>query len=211
MNSDLCNETFSNELFKSVFDDAEDGMWILHDTKLLVCNKTAADQLGYRDPEELQNIHPAEISPNRQIDGRWSTEKAYEMVTIAQRKGHHKFIWQHVRKNGSEISLEVSLNIVRYKNIWPLHVVWRNIVEEAPDPRNRISHREQECLIWTALGNTSAQIAEILGLSEQTVNNYLTSATRKLHANNRTQAVALAYEKGLLKSPNMCMAEATTH
>ncbi|MBO6507539.1 MAG: PAS domain-containing protein [Roseibium sp.] len=198
----LRDDFFKDDIFKSVFEDASDGMWILHDRKLMMCNNSAAHLLGYKDPDDLQNLHPAEISPRRQLDGQWSSEKAHEMMSIARHNGHHRFTWQHLHKDGSRISMEVSLNVVHYKHLRPLHVVWRDVSEDTTDSRNRISHREQECLIWTALGKTSAQTAEILSLSEQTINNYLASATRKLHANNRTQAVAIAYEQGLLKRPN---------
>ncbi|MFD1745835.1 LuxR family transcriptional regulator [Rhizobium helianthi] len=59
--------------------------------------------------------------------------------------------------------------------------------------------REISCLIWTAAGKTSAEIAEILQLSEHTVNHYLNRATKKLDAVNRTQTVAKALRLGLIK------------
>ena len=43
------------------------------------------------------------------------------------------------------------------------------------------------------------EIAEILGLSEHTINHYLNRATKKLDAVNRTQAVAKALRLGLIK------------
>ena len=42
-------------------------------------------------------------------------------------------------------------------------------------------------------------IAEILTLSEHTVNHYLNRATKKLDTVNRTQAVAKALRIGLIK------------
>lgn len=62
-----------------------------------------------------------------------------------------------------------------------------------------LSERELDCLNWTSAGKTSAEIAEILNLSEHTVNHYLNRATRKLDAVNRTQAVAKAFRLGLVK------------
>ena len=51
----------------------------------------------------------------------------------------------------------------------------------------------------TAAGKTSVEIAEILTLSEHTINHYLNRATKKLDAVNRTQAVAKALRLGLIK------------
>ncbi|MBB6482890.1 LuxR family transcriptional regulator [Rhizobium lusitanum] len=62
-----------------------------------------------------------------------------------------------------------------------------------------LTDREIDCLNWTAAGKTSAEIAEILSLSEHTVNHYLNRATKKLDTVNRTQAVAKALRVGLIK------------
>ncbi len=62
-----------------------------------------------------------------------------------------------------------------------------------------LSEREIDCLTWTSAGKTSAEIAEILGLSEHTVNHYLNRAARKLDSVNRTQAVAKSLRLGLIK------------
>lgn len=62
-----------------------------------------------------------------------------------------------------------------------------------------LTDREIDCLNWTAAGKTSAEIAEILVLSEHTVNHYLNRATKKLDTVNRTQAVAKALRVGLIK------------
>lgn len=62
-----------------------------------------------------------------------------------------------------------------------------------------LTDREIDCLNWTAAGKTSAEIAEILGLSEHTVNHYLNRAAKKLDTVNRAQAVAKALRSGLIK------------
>ncbi|TCL75838.1 autoinducer binding domain-containing protein [Rhizobium sp. BK251] len=62
-----------------------------------------------------------------------------------------------------------------------------------------LTDREIDCLNWTAAGKTSAEIADILSLSEHTVNHYLNRATKKLDTVNRTQAVAKALRVGLIK------------
>ncbi|KQT85560.1 LuxR family transcriptional regulator [Aurantimonas sp. Leaf443] len=64
--------------------------------------------------------------------------------------------------------------------------------------RNPLSGRERDCLKLAMLGKTSAEIGIILGLSEYTVSQYLSAATRKMDASNRTHAVALAAQLGYL-------------
>jgi DNA-binding CsgD family transcriptional regulator len=61
-----------------------------------------------------------------------------------------------------------------------------------------ISKRELECLKLTANGFTSEAIAEQLGLSVHTANQYLTNSAQKLDAVNRTHAVAKALRMRLI-------------
>ncbi|WP_152046427.1 helix-turn-helix transcriptional regulator [Aureimonas psammosilenae] len=63
---------------------------------------------------------------------------------------------------------------------------------------NPLTPRERDCLKLAMLGKTSSEIGIILSLSEYTVSQYLTAATRKMNASNRTHAVAIAAQMGYL-------------
>jgi DNA-binding CsgD family transcriptional regulator len=65
-----------------------------------------------------------------------------------------------------------------------------------PDPL--LASRELDVLACVALGWTNAQIAADLGITTETVKSYLRSATRKLHARTRLEAVVAARRLGLL-------------
>lgn len=62
----------------------------------------------------------------------------------------------------------------------------------------QLSERELECLTWVALGRTDAEIAEILHRSPTTARFHVDNAIGKLGARNRTQAVAIASQLGLI-------------
>ncbi|QNM95668.1 LuxR family transcriptional regulator [Chitinimonas koreensis] len=68
----------------------------------------------------------------------------------------------------------------------------------APDNGAKLTFREVEILRWTADGKTSADIADILGLTERTVNFHINNVVAKLGAANRTAAVVRALTLGLL-------------
>lgn len=55
-----------------------------------------------------------------------------------------------------------------------------------------LGKREVETLTWAARGKTSAEIAQILGLSKRTVDFHIENARGKLGVTTRTQAVAKA-------------------
>ncbi len=64
-----------------------------------------------------------------------------------------------------------------------------------PDP---LTDRERQVLRMAGDGQTSADIANALHLSEGTVRNYLSEAINKLGAGNRVEADRIAREKGWL-------------
>ena len=64
-----------------------------------------------------------------------------------------------------------------------------------PDP---LTDRERQVLRMAGEGQTSADIASSLHLSEGTVRNYLSEAISKLGATNRVEAARIAREKGWL-------------
>lgn len=59
-----------------------------------------------------------------------------------------------------------------------------------------LTPRETEIIDYVALGNLNKQIADKLGISEQTIKNHMSSILRKLDANDRTQAVVMAMRYG---------------
>jgi LuxR family transcriptional regulator len=65
-------------------------------------------------------------------------------------------------------------------------------------PRAQLSAREAEVLRWMADGKTSVEAADILGLSERTVNFHVANAILKLGAANKTAAVVKAALLGLI-------------
>jgi DNA-binding NarL/FixJ family response regulator len=59
-----------------------------------------------------------------------------------------------------------------------------------------LTHRETQILKYVADGNTNKQIAHVLGISEQTIKSHVSAILRKLNANDRAHAVALAMRNG---------------
>jgi DNA-binding NarL/FixJ family response regulator len=55
-----------------------------------------------------------------------------------------------------------------------------------------LTQREVQILSHIANGNTNKQVAHALGISDQTIKNHVSAILRKLNANDRAHAVALA-------------------
>jgi DNA-binding NarL/FixJ family response regulator len=71
------------------------------------------------------------------------------------------------------------------------------------EPRDHVdpfTPRERAVLTLVAAGRTNRQVGEELYISEKTVSVHLSRIMTKLGANRRAEAVATAYERGLLES-----------
>jgi DNA-binding CsgD family transcriptional regulator len=67
-----------------------------------------------------------------------------------------------------------------------------------PTDQSNLTAREREVLAWTSHGKSAWEIGEILGIAKRTVDEHAQTATRKLGAANRTQAVAIAVRDCLI-------------
>jgi DNA-binding NarL/FixJ family response regulator len=66
--------------------------------------------------------------------------------------------------------------------------------------REQITNRETEILALIARGSSNRAIADLIGVSENTVRAHLRSLSRKLGVHNRLQAVSVAISTGLIGS-----------
>jgi DNA-binding CsgD family transcriptional regulator/tetratricopeptide (TPR) repeat protein len=64
-----------------------------------------------------------------------------------------------------------------------------------------LTDRERDVLERVALGRTNRQVGEELYISEKTVSVHLSRVMAKLGASRRAEAVAIAYDRGLLTAP----------
>lgn len=67
-----------------------------------------------------------------------------------------------------------------------------------PEAEVNLTEREVEVLRWTAEGKTSYEVAEIIGITERTINYHINNAVAKLNASNKTAAAIRAGMLGLL-------------
>lgn len=69
----------------------------------------------------------------------------------------------------------------------------------AHDTHGPLTRRETEVVRWVAFGETSAEIGERLGITEETVKSHVRNAMAKLGARSRAHLVAKALTGGLIE------------
>lgn len=123
-------------------------------------------------------------------------------VPVHQPGGRTAYVSWFERDSGKLRSL--------YQDTWhETHLISHAFIEHALDLNDAgcadharaevLTARELECLRWAAHGRTEAEIAAIIGRSRETVHFHLQNVHRKLHANNRAHAVAIACSHGLIR------------
>ncbi len=73
----------SESKFRLLFERSADAMFLLDGKTFIDCNNAAVEMMKSSSRDELLDLHPSEISPERQRDGRSSREKSEEMIKEA--------------------------------------------------------------------------------------------------------------------------------
>lgn len=95
--------------FKSLFDFANDSIFLMEDDIFIDCNKKTLELFGCKK-EDIIGKKPYSLSPELQPDNRSSKEKAIEKITLALSGIPQRFEWQHKKLSGELFDTEVSLN-----------------------------------------------------------------------------------------------------
>ena len=93
------------------------------------CNDATVKILKLKNKSDVFKLHPAQLSPERQPDGRLSMEKSGEMDRIAREKGFHRFEWVHQNMKGETFPVQVTINAVTIDGKPALIAVWHDLSE----------------------------------------------------------------------------------
>jgi DNA-binding NarL/FixJ family response regulator len=147
------------------------------------------------------------ITQNQQLTTRvviLTTFERDEYVFEAMQAGASGFLL----KNAPPEELIHAVRVVAAGDALLAPSVTRRIIEQfarrpvEPDVRERLeslTQREREVLVMLARGNSNAELAAELFVTEGTIKTHVSSLLAKLGLRDRVQAVVLAYESGLVR------------
>ncbi len=95
--------------FHGVFMDLNDPFMILDSEGYLECNDATVRVFEAENKDQILNLHPSQLSPFNQTDGRPSHEAADQMISLALEKGTHRFEWDHQTIGGRIFPVEITL------------------------------------------------------------------------------------------------------
>lgn len=118
-------------------------------------------------------------------------EEIYAAVKFGARGFVHK-------EAASEEILRAIRAVARGEQAFPMHIQQRLASDQMTA---RLSSREVEILQLVATGLTNKEVAKALNISQFTVRNHLNHITQKLDATDRTEAIFIALQTGLISPP----------
>lgn len=119
----------SEEKYKSLFESASDAILLMDKEIFIDCNPATLKMFDCHK-EDIIGQPPYRFSPTSQPDGRFSKEKALELIKRAFEGERPFFEWVHTKLDGTPFYAEVRLNRLKLKNNYYLLAIVRDISEK---------------------------------------------------------------------------------
>ena len=161
--------------------------------------RTAALELGSKIARHFPNTKVIMLSPNPDDEDLFECIKTAAVACLSRNTAVEELVSTIRRASNGEYPINESL-MTRPR-------VARRVLEQFQGVSSMgriipetviatLTKREAQVLGYIADGNTNKQVADTLGISEQTIKSHVSAILRKMNANDRAHAVALALRSG---------------
>ncbi len=119
----------SENKYKTLFENANDAIFIFKDLKIFDCNTKTLERFQYDKHSILGKAPHIDLSPKYQPDGQLSKNKGEYIIKRVLSGENILFEWNHKRKDSTEFLIEVSLNKLQIHNGNYVMAIFRDITE----------------------------------------------------------------------------------
>ncbi|GLR14470.1 hypothetical protein GCM10007907_32600 [Chitinimonas prasina] len=126
---DVSERVQSEQKFRVLFEQSANPM-ALYDPKsgrVVDCNRAASQALRLASRKQFIDTDPARFYPPRQPDGGDSRQLAVDYAERALKLGWHRYEWQFLRSDGSELLVEITVSPVTVGERQLLLAVWYDL------------------------------------------------------------------------------------
>lgn len=145
----------SEARFRSLIENIKLPVLLSTDFRFVEANPAAVSLLGYASADSIIGRSPLDLSPKVLSDGRVAAEVAPRISAIPEGGQAHQFEWEHLRADGSVVSVEVTLTPIEIDGKIYLHTVWTDLTE-----RKRVAREleEQRSLLDRLVAERTAEL-----------------------------------------------------
>lgn len=116
----------SEEKFRVFFEESADAQVLIDGDRYVDCNMAAVHLMGAAGKEDILGKSPVELSTEFQQGEMSSAARMKSIIATAQECGSLSFDWTHLRLDGSEVPVEITLTVVPVGGLMMLHGVIRD-------------------------------------------------------------------------------------
>lgn len=188
----------SEEKFRTLFENAGDGIFLMRGDRFVDCNGRVLDIYGCASREQIVGRGPVDFSPSLQPDGRESTGAARDKINAALAGRPQVFEWTHTKLDGTLFVAEVTLNKTVIGGEMLVQAVVRDITaRKNADEALRSALREKEILLQELYHRTKNNMQVISAFLElQAAFAGSDEVARTIQdSSNRIHTMALAHQK----------------
>jgi two-component system response regulator DegU len=163
-------------------------------------------ELGRKITRLYPNTKVIMLSPNPDDEELFEIIKTAAVACLNKKASAEELVSTIRRARNGEYPINESLTrptvakrvLKQFQDIAIQKAVGKDVGRAMEAAAAPLTNRETQILNYIAQGNSNKQIAYTLDISEQTIKNHVSSILRKLNANDRAHAVALAMRNGWL-------------
>jgi PAS domain S-box-containing protein len=118
--------------YRNLFNYSQDAIFLLNtqDFKFSDGNLATLKLFGLKDLKELKKMNIESLSPQYQPDGKFSSEKAKEMINVVIENNSGFFHWVYKKVNGSEFLTTIYFNKIKIDGRIFFQALVRDVTEE---------------------------------------------------------------------------------
>ncbi len=174
--------------YRSLFEAANDAIFIVDGMTITECNARAAMMFGATLPEIIGKTY-LDLSPTIQSDGESSKEKAQRILKRVHAGEAASFEWTHRRIDGEVFETEVALSRI----VLPDHTLLQAIVRDVTEKKriqNLMVQTEKMMSVGGLAAGTAHELNNPLGIIMQAAQNLERRVSPHLAANVKAAAEA---------------------